>query len=330
MALADVFHLSTTNIIDVIANDSDPENDFRVTSVENGSHGTTELLADGRIVYRRGPDFDGFDEFTYVITDGFGLTASAKVTVLNDAPVAVDDGVELTDLESAQQIAVLPNDFDPDGQSISIVAVTQPPFGIVSFTPNTVSYRPFRRKASVDSFTYTVRDFFGAMGTATVSVRNVGAPSAGRYFGFIGDIGAPHERTGFLRVVLTRSGEFTGRVSWQGDSFRIGGTLVPGRSATLTIGQKGGNPLTLELSLDPEAGNIVGTLTDGAIIAPVEAAPRRFGIHDPSPLAGNYTTFMGSGPGAPPQAGFAAVKVTRRGELRMRRQTSGRLVPLRP
>ncbi|MEO8350910.1 MAG: choice-of-anchor tandem repeat GloVer-containing protein [Chthoniobacteraceae bacterium] len=321
VALADVFHLSTTNIIDVIANDSDPENDFRVTSVQNGSHGTTELLADGRIAYRRDSTFDVFDEFTYVITDGFGLTASAKVTVLNDAPVAVDDAVELSDLDSPQPISVLQNDFDPDGPSLAIVAVSQPPFGTVSFTANTVSYRPFRRKAGLDSFTYTVRDFFGAMATATVRVQNVGAPSAGRYFGFIGDTGAPHERTGFLRVVLTRSGEFTGRVSWQGDSYRVGGTLVPGQSATITIRQKSGDPLALELSLDAEAGNIVGTLTDGALVASVEAAPRRFGIHDPSPLAGNYTAFISSGLGAPPAAGFAAIKVTRRGEVR----TVGRL-----
>ena len=80
--------------VDVLANDTDPEgNRLRVQTVSAATHGTTRLAAGGRVTYMPEADFHGLDSFTYVASDGRGLTdtASVEVTVLpvNDAPTAV-------------------------------------------------------------------------------------------------------------------------------------------------------------------------------------------------------------------------------------------------
>ncbi len=80
--------------IDVLANDTDPVNDIlRVQSVEQASHGTLEINSDGLVIYSPKSDFNGTDEFNYVVADGQGLTnrASVKVTIIpaNGGPIAV-------------------------------------------------------------------------------------------------------------------------------------------------------------------------------------------------------------------------------------------------
>ena len=80
--------------VDVLANDTDPEGDLlRVRSVTAAAHGAVRLVSGDRVTYTPEADFHGADSFTYVASDGRGLTdtASVEVTVLpvNDAPTAV-------------------------------------------------------------------------------------------------------------------------------------------------------------------------------------------------------------------------------------------------
>ena len=82
--------------IDVLANDTDPEGDrLRVRTLSAPAHGTARLAEGGRVIYTPEADFHGVDSFTYVVSDGGGLTdsASVEVTVLpvNDAPTGGRD-----------------------------------------------------------------------------------------------------------------------------------------------------------------------------------------------------------------------------------------------
>ncbi len=80
--------------IDVLANDTDPENDrLRVQSVTDAMHGAVDIDSGGQVRYTPGMNYHGIDQFDYVISDEQGLTdhASVKVNILsvNDGPTAV-------------------------------------------------------------------------------------------------------------------------------------------------------------------------------------------------------------------------------------------------
>lgn len=66
--------------IDVLANDTDPENQpLTLKGISKPSHGTARIQ-NGLIVYKRNPTFKGTDTFTYTVSDG-QKEATGKVTV---------------------------------------------------------------------------------------------------------------------------------------------------------------------------------------------------------------------------------------------------------
>lgn len=72
---------ATPVIIDVLANDSDPDNDtLQLASVGEASQGRTTINADGTVTYTPKRRFTGEDSFAYTISDG-EMTATAMVTV---------------------------------------------------------------------------------------------------------------------------------------------------------------------------------------------------------------------------------------------------------
>ncbi|MCD8566825.1 MAG: Ig-like domain-containing protein, partial [Geovibrio sp.] len=93
-----------------------------------------------------------------------------KVKGTNDAPVAVNDEVEV-DEDGSVTFGVLGNDYDVDGDSISIKDFTQPEHGTVTLNQDgTFTYVPNENYNGDDSFTYTIKDQHGETSTATVSV----------------------------------------------------------------------------------------------------------------------------------------------------------------
>jgi hypothetical protein len=79
-------------VIDVLANDSDPDGDaLSIVAVSAPAHGTAEAVAGG-VLYTPTPDYNGTDSFSYTISDGNGGEDSATVTVtvipVNDPPTA--------------------------------------------------------------------------------------------------------------------------------------------------------------------------------------------------------------------------------------------------
>jgi VCBS repeat-containing protein len=163
--------------VDVLPNDSDPEGDIlSVTAVTQGTNGSVAIdPVSGNPVYTPNPDFNGTDTFTYTVDDGNGGTDTATVTVtvgaVNDAPVATDDAID-TDEDVAITVDVLPNDNDPDGDTLTITAVTQGENGTVAIDPisgNPV-YTPDENFNGTDIFTYTIDDGNGGTDTATVTV----------------------------------------------------------------------------------------------------------------------------------------------------------------
>lgn len=68
-------------LIDVLANDSDPEGDaLTVRSVTQGSKGSVEITASGQLLYTPAKSFKGSDSFSYTISDG-EMMATATVSI---------------------------------------------------------------------------------------------------------------------------------------------------------------------------------------------------------------------------------------------------------
>lgn len=88
----------------------------------------------------------------------------------NHAPAATADSVTLDEDASTATIAVLANDGDVDGDSLSVVEVSDPTHGQALAGTGAVTYRPDVDFAGTDSFTYTVSDGRGGSDTATVTV----------------------------------------------------------------------------------------------------------------------------------------------------------------
>ncbi|TVP16016.1 Ig-like domain-containing protein [Shewanella sp. KCT] len=87
----------------------------------------------------------------------------------NTAPVAVNDSASVSS-GSSVIIAVLSNDSDPEGDTLTVVSVTQGSKGSVTLLADgSVKYTPGKRFKGSDSFSYTISD--GELtATATVTI----------------------------------------------------------------------------------------------------------------------------------------------------------------
>jgi hypothetical protein len=160
--------------ITVLANDSDPDgDDLSLAGATDGTNGTAETNPDGTVTYTPHADFHGSDSFTYTISDGNGATAEGTVAVtvtpVNDNPVANDDQ-GTTPEDTPIILDVLANDFDVDGDDLTVQNVNQHN-GVVHVNPDsTLTYDPTPNFSGTDFFTYTIVDGNGGKATATVTL----------------------------------------------------------------------------------------------------------------------------------------------------------------
>ena len=163
-------------VMTVLANDSDPDGDpLTITAVSNPAHGTATHNGT-TVTYTSTTGYTGADSFTYTISDGNGGTDTATVNVTvqsggggNQTPTATDDTATATS-EQATVMTVLANDSDPDGDPLTITAVSNPAHGTATHNGTTVTYTSATGYTGADSFTYTISDGNGGTDTATVNV----------------------------------------------------------------------------------------------------------------------------------------------------------------
>ena len=158
---------------------SDPDRDPLTFSIvrrpANGLLGAlTQIPPTGAsTTYTPKADYAGPDSLVFQVDDGRGGTARATVNItvkpLDDPPIANDDTITTGRNQPATR-NVLDNDSDPDGDPLTITAVTQGSNGSVTTNGQTVTYTPNDDFTGSDSFTYTISDG-NSTDTATVNVR---------------------------------------------------------------------------------------------------------------------------------------------------------------
>lgn len=169
----------TVPVDQFLSNDSDVDGDtLMIKSVTAGAHGGV-VLADGNITYTPEANFNGGDAFTYTITDGtvdVVVDVEVVVGVANDTPIAVDDSVTTTE-DTAITIpstTLLANDNDPDGDTLTISAVSGAQGGTVSLNGGNPIFTPAANSTTAGSFVYTVSDGTSSdQATVTVNITAV-------------------------------------------------------------------------------------------------------------------------------------------------------------
>jgi CshA-type fibril repeat protein/VCBS repeat-containing protein len=179
---------------------------------------------------------------TVTATDPSGASVSDTfvLTVTNDAPTAVDDSFGI-DEDEVLTGAVLPNDTDPDGDALTVSLVSGVANGtLVLNADGSFTYTPNANFNGTDSFTYRVTDADGASTTATVTITVEG----------IND--PPNANPPLPNQTAVDSGSV---------SFAMGAEFTDADGDTLTFSATGLPP---GLSIDPDTGEITGTLASSA------------------------------------------------------------------
>ena len=169
--------------IDVLANDSDPDDGINVASVAisvSASHGATSIdVGTGEVTYTPDANYNGSDNFSYTVKDAnMAISSAAQVTItvnsVNDAPVAVADSVPTLD-NTLVTINVAANDTDVDAgdapDSSTIAVASTPTNGSAVINAGKIDYTPGSGFTGTDTFTYTIKDNAGdTSNAATVTI----------------------------------------------------------------------------------------------------------------------------------------------------------------
>ncbi len=150
-------------------NDNDPEGTqltYDSTPVEDPVNGTVDVNPDGTFTYTPNPGYIGPDQFLYEVCDAGSpiecVIATAYITVypFNNPPVGISDD-HVTFVNTPVSGQVLTNDFDPDGDNITISPnlVSTTTNGTVVLNSNgTYTYTPNQDYEGEDQFEYEICD----------------------------------------------------------------------------------------------------------------------------------------------------------------------------
>jgi len=246
--------------LDVLLNDSDPDlDDIVIVDVVQPTKGKVTVLAgpagaagltNGKLLeFTPVPGSTGTDVFSYTISDGRGGFDSALVTltfpITNLPPDAIGDTAN-TPEDTAVLIVVQANDFDPDGEPLTVTAITeQPRHGTAVISFGAVLYTPDPNYNGNDTFTYSVCDPNNACDTAGVAIHVTpvnDAPKAGDDF-----VSLPGDESTPIDVVLNDSDP-------ELDPLEVTAIKVPAENGTAFINPDG------TVTYEPDNG-FVGTDT---------------------------------------------------------------------
>jgi hypothetical protein len=178
---------SSANQLDILKNDSDPNDDrFLISAVSNAGHGGVQYTPDAS-TFQYTPDsgFWGIDSFTYTITNLHGSFAAAKVTVFvnesgNQPPSEADVSITLQTNVYTAAFNALTNSSDPDSDPITLFAVGPTRLGSISTNSGgDVTYTRNPNFFGSETFTYVVTDGNGGYAIGNVAVSQVDSDGDG-------------------------------------------------------------------------------------------------------------------------------------------------------
>ncbi|MXG90890.1 Ig-like domain-containing protein [Nocardioides flavescens] len=166
-------------LVDVLANDFDPDGDVLVVPEVSAPQGIKASLVDKHMLrIQTTRELTGVERIDYVVSDGLASSTGSVSVIARDeagrnrAPQAVDDRVRIR-AGAVGTVAVLANDSDPDGDALSLLQseLVVPDQSMIAF----VSGRQVRLRAPEEpgqyQLQYGVRDPGGRGHSATVRIK---------------------------------------------------------------------------------------------------------------------------------------------------------------
>ena len=264
--------------------------------------GTLTLNPNGSFDYTPPAGFNGTATFQYQAVDGGTPSNVATVTItvtgVNDPPVANNDTATGTS-GAPIQIAVLANDSDPDGNPLSVSAVSTPTAmgGTVTHNGQTVTYTSALNFVGTDNFTYDVSD--GALtsqATVTVTVQANTAPVAVADSATVAEGGTVTVLTGGPTSVLANDTDAeTDPLTAVLVSGPTNGSLTLNANGTFSYTHNGSETTSDSFTYKANDGKVDGNTVAVAItVTPVNEAPTA--VNDVI-LVTRYGTFVAPAPG---------------------------------
>jgi|GEM_PF-3280179 len=268
---------TSNNAINPLSNDIDLSgtglsinNVTSVLTVPSGNPGTFSINGSS-INYSPASSFVGVETLSYTIIDGNGATGTGVITVsvlgvpAALPPVAVLDTATVTADSSNNVIDAASNDIDPEGNGLTITAVSSlatVPLGAtstVSTDGNTITYTPGAGFIGVETLSYTVTDSNGASSNGAVTIVVAGQPSTVPPVA-LPDLATINPNSNNSLQVLDNDLDTTS-TGLTITAVSSGGTIPPGREGTLSTD---GN--TISYSPDTNFSGVETinyTITDG-------------------------------------------------------------------
>jgi len=163
--------VNTVITIDVLANDTDRDNDALIINPANAVLGDVSII-ENQLNYKPMDDFVGTEIVVYAISDGKGGAAFAEVTIdviANKTPLAIDDTATTFKGESVT-IKVLENDSDPEGDKLNLVSGVANNGSVAINADNSLTYIPNSNFTGIDEINYLIKDSFNAQASGVVKV----------------------------------------------------------------------------------------------------------------------------------------------------------------
>jgi uncharacterized protein YkwD len=166
------------------------------------------------------------------------------------------------------------------------------------------------------ALTFTMQDGFSLQANF---IPNPFGPVTGGYYGIL--TSGPSQQSGLVRLTLSGSGLFTGRLQFSGQSWSFTGRLDATGAATVTIPHSGTPPLvvTVQADLTGGSGQITGNVAGGTADFSYTASQSAFNARtSAAPQAGRYTLVLTpdpvtTGTSIPQGNGYAAIVVSPNG-----------------
>lgn len=256
----------------------------------------------------------------------FTTTAVAPGTP-NTAPVAFDD--YMFPQGTATSVAVLNNDTDAEGDTLTISNFSQGQTGTVSTGPgNTLVYTPGRNYRGTDSFTYTVTD--GALtDTATVFVQDYYQATLGDYNGLVTNITPINSNTGLLSLRVGKRSSYTGTLQLGGLRYRFKGAFDIAGNSVINVNRPRLTPVAITLYLNPFRGAVESTVLVDSYRSTSVAKRNPYNVRtNQTPHYGKYNVVLNpaAGPNVPLGNGYLTFNIAKNGLVRV----TGKLSDNRP
>ena len=255
--------------------------------------GTLVIAANGTFSFAPAANYNGpVPTVTYTISDGHGgsstATVSVTVTPVNDAPVAVSDGASTAE-DTPVTVAVLANDFDLEGDSLTVTAASAASGAVVINPDGSLTYTPSANFFGSDTITYSISDGNGGTATATVAVTVASVndnPVA------LNDAASTSEDTPVSVAVLANDTDADGDVLTVTAASASNGTVVINPDGTLLytpVGNFNGTDIISYMISDGNGGVVSATAT--ITVAAVNDAPVANGdsaaVTEDTPVSGS-------------------------------------------